>query len=242
MEAGYHQGVARLSPVVRSEKVSMKGNDPRGQREGSSLASHYDSEAEVYNWRGPEVVFGLTYGFVNPGESVLDIGIGTGLGSGLFHKAGLRVYGMDVSTEMLEACRSKGFAADLKRHDLTVEPYPYDEASLDHAVCLGVLNFFKDLRLVFREVARILRDNGMFVFVVGDRVPGDDAAYVVGREQAKTDSDVTMYRHGTEQINDLLGDNHFELVRSLEFSVHMDREGKEKLRAKAYVARRRERI
>jgi len=28
------------------------------------------------------------------------------------------------------------------------------------------LNFFKDLHLVFREVARILRDNGIFVFVV----------------------------------------------------------------------------
>jgi len=101
--------------MEKYQKLSMKGNDPRGHTEGSSLASHYDSEAEVYNWRGPEVVFGLTYGFVNPGESVLDIGIGTGLGSVLFHKAGLRVYG---------------------------------------AVCSGVLNFFKDLRLVFGEVAR----------------------------------------------------------------------------------------
>lgn len=209
---------------------------------GSSLARHYDSKAEEYDWRGPEVMFGLSYSFVNLGDSVLDIGIGTGLGSVLFHKAGLHVYGIDVSTEMLDACRSKGFAADLKKHDLTVKPYPYGEATLDHAVCLGVLNFFKYLEIVFGEVARILRDNGIFVFVVGDRGPGDEAEFVVGREDTETDSCVTMYRHGTEQINGLLNYNHFELVQCLEFPVSTDRERTKTLRAKAYVARRRKRI
>lgn len=109
----------------------------------SSMVNDYDSKAEEYNWRGPEVAFGLSYSFVNPGESVLDIGIGTGLGSILFHKAGLHVYGMDVSTEMLEASRGKRFATDLKEHDLTVEPYPYDAGSLDHAVCLGRAQFLQ---------------------------------------------------------------------------------------------------
>jgi predicted TPR repeat methyltransferase len=209
---------------------------------GSSLASHYDSKAEEYDWRGPEVVFGLSYSFVDPGESLLDIGIGTGLGSVLFHKAGLYVYGMDISTEMLEACRSKGFAVDLKKHDLTEQPYPYGEASLNHAVCLGVLNFFKDLTIVFREVARIVRDNGIFVFVVGDRGLEDEAEFVVRRDDTGADSSVPMYRHGTEEINGLLNDNHFDLVRCLEFPVPIDRERTKTLRAKAYVARRRKRI
>jgi len=216
--------------------------NPEDALDGSSLASRYDSDAEEYDWRGPEVVFGLTYSFVNPGESVLDIGIGTGLGSVLFHKAGLHVYGMDVSTEMLEACRSKGFAVDLKNHDLTLESYPYGEASLDHAVCLGVLHFFRDLRIVFTEVSRILRDNGIFAFVVGDRQPGDESRFVVGREDTGADSSVAMYRHGMEEIKSLLNGNHFELVRCLEFPVSMDRERNKTSRAKAYAARRRKRI
>jgi predicted TPR repeat methyltransferase len=228
--------------LFRREKMSIKRYVPEDTLDGSLLASHYDSKAEEYDWRGPEVVFGLSYSFVNPGESVLDIGIGTGLGSVLFHKAGLHVYGMDVSTEMLEACRSKGFAADLKKHDMTAEPYPYNEASLDHAVCLGVLNFFKDLQLFFRETARILRDRGIFVFVVGDHGPGEESEFVVGREHTQTDSSVTMYRHGIEEIKGLLNKNHFELVRCFEFSVPMDRERTETLRAKAYVVRRRRRI
>lgn len=206
------------------------------------MATDYDRKAEEYDWRGPEVVFGLSYAFANPGESVLDIGIGTGLGSVLFHKAGLHVYGMDISHEMLEACREKGFAADLREHDLTIEPYPYDEASLDHAVCLGVLHFVGDLRPVFREVARILHDNGFFAFVVADRGPGEEAQFVVSPEHTQSDSIVAMHRHGAEEVEGLLSDNEFVLVRSLEFPVPMDRERTRVLRAKAYVARRERRI
>jgi len=206
------------------------------------MASDYDSKAEEYGWRGPEIVFGLSYAFVNPGESVLDIGIGTGLGSSLFHKAGLHVYGMDSSAKMLEACRGKKFAKDLKEHDLTVEPYPYDSESLDNAVCLGVLNFFQDLRPVFRQVSRILRDNGIFVFVVGDRAAGEEAAFVVGPEHTESDSNVTLYRHGAEETNGLMNENDFTLLRSLEFPVPMDRERTKVIRARAYVARRKKRI
>ena len=37
-------------------------------------AQQYDRKAAEYNWRGPEVTFGLSYEFINPGECVLDIG------------------------------------------------------------------------------------------------------------------------------------------------------------------------
>jgi len=205
-------------------------------------AAAYDAKAEEYDWRGPEVAFGLSYGFVNSGQSVLDVGVGTGLSSILFHKAGLRVYGMDASREMLDACRSKGFAADLKKHDLTVQPYPYDTASLDHAVCLGALHFFRDLQVVFGEVARIVRDDGVFAFAVGDRARGEEAEFEVGPEHTQSRSTVTMYRHGREQISRLLEENDFELLRSLEFPVPMDRERAEVFPAMAYVARRRRRI
>ena len=206
-----------------------------------SDASEYDRKAEECNWRGPEVAFGLAYTFVRPGQSVLDIGIGTGLGSFLFHQAGLRVYGMDASAQMLNACKQKQFAVDLRQHDLTVQPYPYETASLDHAVCMGVLHFFGDLRPVFQEVARIVRDDGVFVFIVEDRAPGEQAQYVLGPEYTESGSSVTMYRHGTEDIRVLLGDHEFASVRHLEFIVPMDREGTRTFRAKAYVAGRKKR-
>ena len=204
----------------------------------SPAAKDYDRKAEEYSWRGPEVAFGLSYEFINPGECVLDIGIGTGLSSILFHESGLRVFGMDKSADMLEACRQKSLAADLKKHDLTVAPYPYDTASLDHAICIGVLELIKDLTLVFREVSRILRDKGIFAFTVADRGPGESAEYAAGPWPTQSGPIVTMYRRCADEVNSLLKNNDFDPLRSVEFFAYMDLKKTVPLRLKLYVVRR----
>jgi predicted TPR repeat methyltransferase len=204
----------------------------------SAAASEYDRSKEAQGWRGPEVVFGLMYSFVNPGESVLDIGIGTGLSSQLFHKAGLSVHGMDMSREMLSVCGEKRIAVDLKLHDLTVEPYPYATASIHHAVCVGVLNHFEDLGPVFRETSRILQGNGVFGFVVADRKPGEQASFDVQH----ADSMTTMFRHGRDQIGALLNRTSFEFLREIEFSVCGHEKRGQPMSLKAYAVGRTERI
>lgn len=98
----------------------------------------YDDAAEASGWYGPEVVFGLSYKFVRPGQTVLDIGIGTGLGSVLFRKAGLKIHGMDNSQQMLDACREKGFTS-LRRHDLGKTP-------LSVSRCFYVFSPVRDIR------------------------------------------------------------------------------------------------
>jgi len=202
------------------------------------MAEKYDQDAEASGWLGPEVAFGLVYKYIKPGETILDIGIGTGLGALLFHKAGLNVTGMDISEEMLAACRRKGFAMDLKRHDLRVTPYPYGEASIDHVASVGVFNFFDNLDQIFSEVSRILRRNGLFIFVVADRNSEEKSEVIVGREHTGSDTTVTMYRHSTEQIEGWLKGNAFRLMDSLKFTVYMDRAKKIKFPAKAYLVRK----
>jgi len=204
----------------------------------SAVAHEYDRSKQAQGWRGPEVVFGLMSDFLYPGQSVLDIGIGTGLGSRLFHKAGLSVYGMDMSREMLDVCREKHIAEDLKAHDLTVEPYPYATASIHHAVCVGVLNHFEDLGPAFREVSRILKSNGVFGFVVADREPEEQAGFSV--EHA--DSQTPMFRHSRDQIGDLLDKTAFEFLAEIEFFVRGHEDRGRPLSLKAYAVRRTERI
>jgi predicted TPR repeat methyltransferase len=206
-----------------------------------AMIEAYDEEARATGWLGPEVAFGLAYEYVQPGQSILDIGIGTGLGSIPFRKAGLRVYGMDVSQEMLDACRSKGFT-DLARHDLNKRPYPYASESLDHVVCVGVLQFFSDLSPVFAESARILHKGGLFVFVVGERTENEGLEVVVGAEHTKLGVPVTMYRHSAGQIGTWISGNGFTLMRSLPFTVYMDRDRMRSLQASAYLVRKREGI
>ncbi|MGD8847857.1 MAG: class I SAM-dependent methyltransferase [Desulfobacteraceae bacterium] len=200
-----------------------------------AIAAAYDEESEAAGWYAPEVAYGLTFAHVKPGQSILDIGIGTGLASVLFHKAGLKVHGMDNSLEMLEACRSKGFNA-LQLHDLNKPPYPYDSESIDHVVCTGVMNFFSDLSTVFEETARILRKGGRFIFVVGDRAEHHSHEIQVRAEHAKSEKTATMYLHTPKQIYNWIERYRFGLVRSLAFTVFMDRERTKRLQVKAYLA------
>jgi len=206
----------------------------------SENAEHYDDEATASGWFGPAVVFGLAFAYTKPGQAILDIGIGTGLGSMLFHKAGLSVTGMDISDEMLDACRNKWCAARLVRHDLTVAPYPFGDDTFDHAVSTGVFQFFLDLDLVCRETGRIVREGGIFVFVTGDRSEEEDAEVVVGPEYTGTGHSVTMYRHSIREVTGWLEKNGFLLVDTLEFSVWMDRERTARLPARAYLAQKRQ--
>lgn len=162
-----------------------------------SEAESYDEEAKATGWLGPEVAFELAYEYIKQGQSILDIGIGTGLGSIPFRKAGLKVYGMDFSEKMLDACCRKGFA-DLARHDLTKRPYPYASECLD-------------LSPVFEEIARILRKGGLFVFVVNDRAENEVSEIVVEPEHTTLGVPVTMYRHSARQISAWTTENGFTL-------------------------------
>jgi ubiquinone/menaquinone biosynthesis C-methylase UbiE len=202
-----------------------------------AIVRAYDDEAEATGWYGPEVAFGLTYAHVQPGQSMLDIGIGTGLGSILFRKAGLEIHGMDISPQMLDACRSKSFSS-LHLHNLEKVPYPFDSESMDHALCSGVLNFFSDLSPVFQETGRILRKGGLFVFVVGDRVENEAHAIEVRAEPTKSEKTVTMYMHSAKEIGFWMANYDFEPLRNLPFTVFMDRERTKSMPAKTYLARK----
>jgi len=198
----------------------------------SLMAEQYDKDKETHLWNGPNVIFGLSYGYVNQGESILDIGIGTGLGSLLFHKAGLKVYGMDLSQEMLSVCEKKGIAEKLSIHDLTKIPYPYRDSSVNHAICVGVLNHFENIEPVFMEAFRILKDKGIFGFIVADRKNTEKAMF----EVQHANSCHRMFRHSTDDIQSLISKYGFCSLRELEFIIsgHGEKGGENRL--KAYVA------
>ncbi len=206
-----------------------------GQQE-PLVENEYDKRVKEYGWVGSEVAFGLSYEYMSPGQTILDVGIGTGLGSVLFHRAGMVVYGLDNSDAMLDICRKKGFASDLQLHDMNKLPYPYDVESLDHAVSIGVLQYFENFQPVIEEVVRIIRESGVFVFTVLDRSPSESAAMVLGPEITDSGSTDTIYRHSTAQISEYLQACGLESVKSIEFNMFMDREQRRKAPVKTYVA------
>jgi predicted TPR repeat methyltransferase len=210
----------------------------------SQAASGYDEQARKTNWFGPEVVFGLAYEYVMPGDTMLDLGIGSGLSSILFHKAGLQVYGLDGSREVLEVCKSKRFAAELKEHDLRDMPLPYPTHFCDHIISVAVLNSFRDLETLFKEIARVIKAGGFFAFTVEEQKPGQEDNYVINRvkvtERPREDTAVRLYRHSEEYITRLLDQNSFTLLKTLEFVAFRYPAENKDVFFKAYVVRKKE--
>ena len=207
----------------------------------SQSAFEYDNQARATNWFGPEVVFGLAYEFIKPGDSLLDLGIGSGLSSILFHKAGLEVFGLDGSSEVLKVCKSKGFAKELKVHDLQDLPLPYPSQFCDRIVSIAVLNSFKNLAPLFKEVARIIKPNGVFAFTVEEQKPGQEPGYPINKVEVAEKPDETavmLYRHSEEYIAQLLGQNGFELLRALVFVAFKYPAENKDIFFKAYLTRK----
>lgn len=175
----------------------------------------YDAMVEQADYRAPEALFGLMYEYVSAGECLLDLGVGTGRVAGLFARAGLHVSGMDRSPVMLGLCALKQNFQTLKQHDLLKAPYPYGSESYDFITCVGVLNHFEDLAVVFGECARILRKGGYFGFMAGH---GNSSAADKMQEQEGRD-DCGMNSQSEEDIRQYLAANSMQLQRSLVMEV-----------------------
>ena len=207
-------------------------------------AQEYDHQARKTDWFGPEVVFGLAYEYVKPGDTLLDLGIGSGLSSILFHKAGLQVFGLDGSSEVLEVCRSKGFAAGLKEHDLRDLPLPYPDSFCEHVISVAVLNSFQDLEPLFAEIARIIKAGGVFAFTLEEQKPGQEDRYPINRvevdEEPNEETAVMLFRHSETYIHRILGQNGFKPLKALEFVAFKYPAENRDVYFKAYAAQKKE--
>jgi len=141
-------------------------NQDKHIKSHDSFAQGYDQQVKDYNSYGHEVLFGMCYEYINSGESLIDLGIGTGLSSVHFANAGLTITGLDGSTEMLKECSKKGFTKELKQYNIQDLPFPYAENTFSHVICCGVFHFFSDLMPVISEAHRLVKPGGIFSFTI----------------------------------------------------------------------------
>lgn len=181
-------------------------NDASIPSRHDSYAADYDVQVEACDCYIAELLFGLCFERIVPGQVLLDAGIGTGLSSRLFARAGLEVHGFDFSPAMLERCREKGFAASLVLHDLERIPWPYPAQHFDHVVCCGTLHFVAELDCVFLEAARVLRAGGQFAFTT--KLPaGSSTTHAVS-------GGFDVFSHAQASVRALLAEQRFGRARS----------------------------
>lgn len=183
-----------------------------------SHAEKYDKKAEQSKWYAPEIAFGIAYDYIKEGESILDLGIGTGLSSRLFSKAGLLVHGIDFSEKMLEECEKKNFAVDLRQHDLSSLPYPLADSSINHAISIGVFQLIENTEPICGEVKRIIKKDGLFIFAVIHRKDSEERIKQINPRVCGGKC-FTVYRHSEEETNQQLSSNGFKLLDNIEFSA-----------------------
>lgn len=107
---------------------------------------------------------------LRPGETVLDLGSGGGidtlLAAGHVGPRG-RAIGLDMTPAMLEKAREHAALAGLANVEFIegrMEAIPLPDGGVDVAICNGVINLITSKGKLFREIFRVLRPGGRFVF------------------------------------------------------------------------------
>jgi arsenite methyltransferase len=103
---------------------------------------------------------------IRPGETVVDLGSGSGMDSFLaVHQVGSagRVIGIDMTDAQLEKAtrlaRARGIA-NAEFRNAHIEQLPLEEACADVVISNGVINLSPAKERVFAEAARVLRPRG----------------------------------------------------------------------------------
>lgn len=210
-----------------------------------TLAPAYDKLAAdpAFNWRGPDVLFGMTHEYVQPDNALLDIGIGTGLSSVPFHRAGLSITGIDGSANMLEICRQKNIAQNLVQKDLSDSVLPFEDGSFDVVISNSVLYLFKDLQKIIAEVRRVCKDSGVFSFDIETAEGNAHRTYVEheGSLVAKDSLEkagICEYKHDHSAVLRILEMNAFSVLKTLNYHAYTSPSTKSTVHFTAIVAQK----
>ncbi len=98
-----------------------------------------------------------------PGERILEVGVGTGLSLPLYPDH-VRVTGIDISTEMLEKARQRveqdGLSQVEEVLEMDAEQMQFADASFDKVVAMYVVSVVPDLAQLVREMRRVCKPDG----------------------------------------------------------------------------------
>jgi ubiquinone/menaquinone biosynthesis C-methylase UbiE len=113
----------------------------------------------------------LRYAAPKPGESVLDVACGTGIGARLAATAVApsgKVSGLDIDPAVIEVGRqvARGTPVPIEWHCANALEMPFESGTFDLCLCLQGLQFFPDRRAGFAEMRRVLKPSGRLVATI----------------------------------------------------------------------------
>lgn len=131
-------------------------------------------QAEIIQDRHTAVLNWIDDLALAPGAQVLEIGCGTGFMAIALSQRGLRVHGIDSAEAMIDLARQNavGFGtapAMLSFEVGDVYSLPYEDASFDLLIAIGVLPWLDRAELAVREMARVTKPGGSIILTTANR-------------------------------------------------------------------------
>jgi ubiquinone/menaquinone biosynthesis C-methylase UbiE len=124
---------------------------------------------EFHDLFSPEKVFFQKY--IKSGQAVLDLGCGAGRATVHIHKLTDNVIGTDISATMIESAKEKYRDIDFRVMDASVIKFP--DCSFDVVVFSynGLCCLYPEEKrlMTIREINRVLKKNGVFIFSSNNR-------------------------------------------------------------------------
>jgi len=108
----------------------------------------------------------IDYLAIKPGDTILDVGGGTGiLLPLLYNAAGARgkIVSLDIAEEMLKRAIDNGYPSSIYYIHADVAAIPLSGESFDLVICYSCFPHFPDKLKALAEIARVLRNRGRLV-------------------------------------------------------------------------------
>jgi SAM-dependent methyltransferase len=162
---------------VNKDELSSKLDRVYGATDHNDLQQAYDQWSHTYDadvsrlgYLLRAVSTGYIGRFITPDSKVLDAGAGTGLiGSYLAAMGFQHLIAIDLSERMLERARSRGCYRELRQMVLG-DSLDFETNSFDDAYAVGVFTEGHAPPDAFRELVRLVRPGGHFIFSIRDDV------------------------------------------------------------------------
>src|SRR4051812_20121449 len=113
---------------------------------------------------------------------VLEVAAGTGVVTRLMASTlgeGIDIVATDLNQAMLDQAKSIGTRRPVEWRQADAMALPFDDASFDAVVVQFGAMFFPDKAKAFAEARRVLRDGGLYLFNVWDRIKDNEFAATV---------------------------------------------------------------
>lgn len=203
-----------------------------------NIELYYDSLADIYDiatdskWFVNMELSKLLkdYNLLQKGLTILDLGIGTGQSiEELVNKNNI-IYGIDISSKMLDVVQRKYPTVKKIKYDITkgLDGLKFKNKYFDMVISIGILEFIEDIEIIIKDSFKLTKQGGHLVFTYEVLMPENkwqklkmqrnSDGYI---ENPPKNMNFNLYRRSKEEIEEMIMQSGFKTLRHYRHKVYL---------------------